>query len=84
MLGHMLIPGRLHGRSHAHRSQTHVLVLHVFEVAELPVRPLGVGVTLEGPGQLLQGDPHVVHSVHGRAGEGQQGRSHWTRQRSTG
>ena len=51
-------------------------MLHVFEVAQLPVRPLGVCVALEGPGQLLQGNPHVVHCVQGRAGEGDRGRGH--------
>ena len=57
-------------------------MLHVFEVAQLPVRPLGVCVALEGPGQLLQGNPHVVHCVQGRAGEG--GDTILDRQRSIG
>ena len=45
----------------------HVLVLHVFEVAQLSVRPLGVDGSLEGPSQLLQSHPYIVLLVQRRA-----------------
>ena len=53
---------------------THVLVVHVFEHAQLSVGPLGVDCGLEGPGDLLDGDPHRLPVRP--AGLGVLGRTH--------
>ena len=41
-------------------------MLHVFEVAQFPVRPEGVDGRLEWTGQLLQGDTDVVLAIQRR------------------
>jgi len=44
-----------------------VLVVHVLQQSQLPIRPLGVDGRLEGPGQLLDGHLGACSADHGLA-----------------
>ena len=52
--------------SRVFKHHTYIFMVHVLEHAELSVGPLGVNGGLEGPGDLLDGDPEelAVRSLH--------------------